>query len=350
MDNSEVIKQAEELLGGKFRCIVPFEHLIFFQDGKVYSCCPSWSNKYVFGNIFEQSYQEIWNGEKAKAFRQSFLDGSYKFCDLNLCVTKNVKDDTRFNTRNKVYESTEVSSLPKMVHFNIDETCNAHCIMCRDKNFYNAEWIKKYEENIDTTIIPLLQNAEMVYLNGVGELFASKLCKKLVKRIHETYPNIKFDIITNGVLANKENFEEIGLIDCIQSVEISMHAVHRDTYAKIVRGGDFDELMKNLEFLSGLKKSGKLEFFFLNFVVSIYNYQEMIDFQKLANALGAKTSFWEYRPWGNAEMDKHYDEVAVFEPTHPDYAKYLDIVNNDIFKSPNCNMNAKLKPLQDGDL
>ena len=164
MENSEIIKHAEEILGEKFRCIVPFEHLMFFQDGKVYSCCPSLVNKYTFGNIFEQSYQEIWNGEKAKAFRQTFIDGTFKFCDLNSCITKNFKDDPRFNPRNKVYDSVEVDTLPKMVHLNIDETCNARCVTCRDKNLSNPEWIKKYEENIDKTLIPLLKNAETVLL------------------------------------------------------------------------------------------------------------------------------------------------------------------------------------------
>ena len=217
--------------------------------------------------------------------------------------------------------------------------------MCRDKSIHNTEWIKKYEENIDKTLIPLLKNAETVYLNGSGELFASNLCKKLVKKITATYPNIKFDLITNGLLANAKNFEEIGLLGKVQSIEVSMHSAHKETYEKIVRGGNFDTLMENLKFISEMKKSGKLDFFWLNFVVNSYNYQEMIDFQKLANELGATTNFWEYRTWGEVELDKRYDEVAIFEPTHPDYPKYLEVINNDIFKSSNCNINAKLRPL-----
>lgn len=344
MDNSEIIKETESYLGKKLQCIVPFEHLMFFQDGKVYSCCPSLVNKYTFGNIFEQSYEELWNGEKAKAFRQSILDGNYQFCDLKSCITRNIKDDCRFNSP-QIYDSAEVKTLPKMIHFNIDETCNAQCIMCRDKSIHNAEWIKKYEENVDKTLIPLLKNAETVYLNGSGELFASNLCKNLVKKITTIYPNIKFDIITNGILATEENLKETGLTDKVQSIEISMHAAHKEVYEKIVRGGNFDKLMKNLKFISSMKKSGNLDFFWLNFVVSSYNYEEMIDFQKLANELGATTNFWEYRTWGVAEMDKRYDEVAIFEPTHPNYEKYLKIINDDIFKSPNCNINAKLRPL-----
>lgn len=344
MDNSEIIKDAEKYLGKKLQCIVPFEHLMFFQDGKVYSCCPAIVNKYTFGNIFDQSYEELWNGEKAKTFRQSVLDGNYQFCDLKSCITRNLKEDGRFNSE-KIYDSAEVTELPKMVHFNIDETCNARCIMCRDKSIHNPEWIKKYEENIDKTLIPLLKNAETVYLNGSGELFASNLCKNLVKKITATYPNIKFDLITNGLLANAKNFEEIGLLGKVQSIEVSMHSAHKETYEKIVRGGNFDTLMENLKFISEMKKSGKLDFFWLNFVVNSYNYQEMIDFQKLANELGATTNFWEYRTWGEVELDKRYDEVAIFEPTHPDYPKYLEVINNEIFKSPNCNINAKLRPL-----
>lgn len=345
MDNSEIIKETEKFLGRKLQCVVPFEHLMFFPDGKVCSCCPALVKKYTFGNIFEQNYEELWNGKKAKAFRKTVLDGTYEFCDLNSCISKNIKNDSRFSENNKTYDCVEVNTLPKMVHLNVDETCNARCIMCRDKSFNNKECIDKYEENIDKTIIPLLKNAETVYLNGSGELFASDLCKKLVKKITSVYPNIRFSIITNGILANEENFKNLGLMDKVQSVEISVHSVYRETYEKIVRGGNFDKLMENLKFISQMKKSEKLDFFCLNFVVSLYNYREMIDFQKLANELGASTSFWEYRVWGTCQMDEKYDEVAIFEPSHPNYKEYLEVINHEIFKSPNCNINAKLRPL-----
>jgi radical SAM protein with 4Fe4S-binding SPASM domain len=343
MNNNEVKKQAENVLGRKLHCIVPFEQLMFFSDGSVHACCPSMVGGYTFGNIFENNFEEIWNGEKAQRFRQSILDGTFEFCSLEQCINSHVKYDYRFNQQ--PYTNKNVEMLPKMVHFNIDETCNARCIMCRDEKRYDSVNVKKYYDLIDSDFIPLLKNAETVYLNGCGELFASKLCKDLVSKITKNYPNIKFQLITNGILATEKNIRELGLYGKILSMEISMHAAKKETYDKIVRDGNFDVLMENLKFLSEMKKNGILNFLTLNFVVSSYNYQDMIEFQKLANDIGAATQFWEYRKWGMAELDKKYEEVAIFNPSHKEYSKYLEVIKNDIFNSPNCNINGVLKPL-----
>ena len=77
--------------------------------------------------------------------------------------------------------------------------------------------------------------------------FASKLCKNLIQKLTEAYPDLKFNLITNGILATKENIELYGLKNKILSIEVSMHAVTKETYDKIVRGGDFNAVMKNLK-------------------------------------------------------------------------------------------------------
>ena len=159
-------------------------------------------------------------------------------------------------------------------------------------------------------------------------------------------PKIKINMITNGILASPQNFEKYNLWGHIGSLEVSMHALTRETYNKIVLGGDYDKVMSNLIFLSKLKKSNGFDFFWLNFVVNSYNYHEMVEFQEFANSIGAMVNFWEYRKWGNAKLDERYDDVAIFEPYHKDYKKYLKVIKNKIFDSPNCNINAKLKPLE----
>jgi radical SAM protein with 4Fe4S-binding SPASM domain len=51
---------------GKLRdCKQPFEHLSIDWNGDVYPCCnPSGVRKYSLGNLLEQSFEEVWNGEK----------------------------------------------------------------------------------------------------------------------------------------------------------------------------------------------------------------------------------------------------------------------------------------------
>lgn len=344
MKNKEILQKAKEILGRDFTCIVPFEHLFFSCDGSIFSCCPGLVNSYSFGHIFkDQSVEDIWNGEKAKEFRRSVLDGSFRYCNLESCINLNqIKEEYRFQQDLK--DKSETAELPKEVFFHIDALCNVQCITCRDKNMVFTDEIKKFDEITDSILIPVLKNAEGVYFNGAGEVFASKLCKKIIKKITDIYPKIRFSIITNGILANEENIREYGLSDKIRYIEVSVHATTKETYNKIVRGGDFDKVMENLAFLSNMVKKGIIDTFCLNFVVSSYNYQEMPDFVRLADKFNATVRFWEYRKWGNAELDKIYDEVAIFEPVHPDYDKYLEIVKDKVFEQPNCIINYKLRP------
>lgn len=343
MSNQELLEKAKEKLGKPLKCAMPFEKAYIFSKGYVYNCCPALINLYAIGNIFEQEFDEIWNGEKARKIRQSILDGNFEYCSLDNCVF-NLDKDEKFLFDYSLYQS-DIAPLPKHFELNIDKTCNARCIMCRDKKEYCLEDVKKFENIIDSKIIPILKNAETVYLNGAGEVFASKLCKNLIKKITQTYPKIRFELITNGILATEENIKELGLKGRLKSVEVSIHAVTKETYDKIVRGGDFNAVMKNLKNIAKMKSEDEIEYVQATFVVSSINYKEMIDFQKMANDLGIAASFWEYRKYGTAEMDNNYEEIAVFEPYHPEHAEFLKIVQNDIFKSRNCDMGNKIRPI-----
>ena len=60
-------------------------------NGDVYPCCPGWLKDdtnpagYKFGNLYTDKWEDVWNSEKAQEFRKSILDGSFKYCNENLC-------------------------------------------------------------------------------------------------------------------------------------------------------------------------------------------------------------------------------------------------------------------------
>lgn len=345
MDNTELLKQAENFLGKPLKCSIPFEYLMFFAEGEVFPCCSTFVNNYKLGNIFEDDFEQIWNGDKAKEFRQSIIDGNFKFCDLSKCLfLSGLQSSSKFNFDYSIIKGN-TATLPKHVEFNIDKTCNVKCIMCRDEHIVLSDEIKNYNEIVDSKLIPLLENAETLYLNGSGEIFVSNLCKSIIKKATEKYPNLKFKLISNGILATEENIRELGLLGRIKSFEISIHAATKETYDKIVKNGNFEKVMENLKNLVKLQDKGLIEFIQITFVVSSYNYKEMIDFQNLANKLNVQANFWEYRKWGAASLDKRYEDVAVFEPYHPEHDQFLEIVKNEIFSSSNCNIHNKLRPI-----
>ena len=64
-------------------CVNPWVLANISYNGNVVLCGSDFNNRYVIGNIFQDSIQEMWNGQKAQAFRQALLDKDGDFIDRN---------------------------------------------------------------------------------------------------------------------------------------------------------------------------------------------------------------------------------------------------------------------------
>jgi MoaA/NifB/PqqE/SkfB family radical SAM enzyme len=243
--------------------------------------------------------------------------------------------------------SGKYAVFPKFVNFTLDYSCNVCCITCRDKNrVMPQENIEKLDKLIDPVFLPLLKDCEIAEADGAGEIFTSKYHKHLFLEISNRYPGIKFDVRTNGILINRENcIAYFGTLDRINVVSISMHAATEDTYDKIVKGGNFTLVMRNIKWLSELKKQGVIRGLNLGFVVQSLNYHEMKQFLELAISLDANALFWEYRPWGT-EIAQNYKEYACFLPGHPKYLDMARILEAPVFDSPHCNMSGVIRSVK----
>lgn len=321
-------------------CKHPFNSIQIQNTGEVYCCCCYWTNFYSFGNIFEQSFDEIWNGEKAQEFRRQFIENKYKYCKREECSPFLGEIEPHL-----------ICEYPKQIEFSYDRKCNVRCIFCRTKKNkeeeeYNRQKEKRIEENFDRIFTPILEKAELVELNSAGELFASKHSIELVKKIIQINPNIKFRIISNGILFTPEIINELGLKKRMFCVTISMHATTEKTYNKIVEGGNFKALLDNVKYLSKLKKEGLLNSLQLNFVVTSINYKEMEDFVKLSKSLDATAFFINYHEQiPSKELTKLFD---ISQITHPKYNALVKVLKKPIFTDEHCVINeqlTKLKPL-----
>lgn len=323
-------------------CKAPFFYIEVFGDGEVYNCCPSYI-KYSIGNIYKNSIEEIWNSDKAKTIRKQILSNNYSCCHTELCANNSnpALKELEYVSLDGI-EFKEEMSLPKFVKFCHDFECNVHCITCR-KNIacQSKKELERLNSEIDKYYLPLLKNAETVCMNGVGDCLASRHGRVLLKRIAETYPKIKFDLHTNGLLCNEKILKELGILDRLSVVEISLHASTKETYDKIVLGSDWNRVIKNIEWLVDLKKQGKIDDLLLFFVVDNINYREMPDFVEMAKKYEAQVYFWTYRNWG-IQDEKEAREMSIFDKRHRDYNELVKVLHNDAFKSENCHLNPML--------
>lgn len=310
-------------------CRVPFEFLEIYDDGVVNTCCPWYNNSLSIGNIYETNFDDVWNSEVAIDYRTRLLNGDYSLCNLNLCPAQK-NPLLLFDKETTDYEPV-MKKYPKFVNFCHDTECNLYCTICRDEIVVNSDSeLELKNKRIDEVFLPLLKDAETVSLCGKGDPFASRNCKKLITAISSTYPKIRFNFVTNGVLANEKMLKTLGVVDKINSIHISPHSVTKKTYQKIVRGGRFDDVVKNIKMFSKMKKENRIYDFSLIFVVHSVNYQEMPAFVEFANKHNAQPVFWEYRQQASMSSD-NYDELAIFEPTHRDHHKLIKVLQHKNF-------------------
>lgn len=323
-------------------CSKPFEEFEIDVDGNCYCCCRWWNKSYCLGNIFTQTPEEIWNGKAAQELRRSILDGDYKYCNTDICLKS-------YNVNLK-YEL--ITDYPSEISLCYDYTCTARCVFCNDevRKMPDNE-AKKWDDIINTKLIPLFQNAKFVRLSMVGEVFVSEHSKKLVKQIIKDYPNIKFEFVTNGIYASKESIEALGIENNIENIKFSLPSMEEKTYKKLVRNGNLKEVLKNLEYISKLKKANKINDFRLNFVISSLNYKELPKYAQKAEKLGAMVDCLLLDENGGAsngtQFLKNFDLHNIANPNHPKYNHFITIINSKKFKGcKNVNINKKIQMLK----
>ena len=329
-------------------CKVPFSEVEIHENGNVYVCCPA-KMQLAIGNIYEQSFDEIWHSNSAQKLRHEILyNNNYCFCNLNICNPQNnIEQDKLKLIEGIKVNFTEKPDYPIYVKFCHDHHCNLKCITCRDDFYTNSPTkIQELDSKIEKYYLPILKNCKIVSLNGSGEVFASKHCRNLIKAIVKKYPDIKFDLHTNGVLCDKKNCDELGITDKIISVDVSMHSVSKKIYNKIMLGSNYEKVLSNLKWLSSLKQKGQLKRLDLYFVVQKINYKEMADFVDFAKSIDADVYFWEYRNWGNLWGAKNYEKVAIFEKFHYQYNQFAKYLENKNFNAKNCHLNNYLKQIK----
>ena len=293
--------------------------------GNVYPCSCGWIKGYSFGNIFEQSYDEIWNGNKAKEFRQKLYNNDFSLCPgcQNLEILKEIKDS----------EPKLISAPPERILLGLDEFCDVKCIFCRPENYkVNPNLIpKNQKDKLIEILTPWLKNAKYVKTNAVGEVFASKISRDLIKQIANNFPNIKFEIITNGIHCTKENIEELNLTDKISMMTVSLHASKEKTYKKIVKGGNYKKVIENINYISELKKIGKIERFEIHFTVTSLNYKEIPEIIRLCRNIGAKIRLLGLDC--SRDLENLYNKINIQDPKHPKYNNLVKIVHGKEFKN-----------------
>jgi MoaA/NifB/PqqE/SkfB family radical SAM enzyme len=320
------------------------------RKGDVYMCCPSWLDTSI-GNLADQSVEEIWNGENAQKIRESILDGSFKYCDASKCAflqtasgpvqpVEAVEDKT---LKTVIAEGlTKLPYGPKEVICSYDSSCNLSCPSCRFEVFIeheSKEQILALEEKLRSEA---LKDATFLYITGSGDPFGSPYFRKWLQTMKKSeMPNLKeIRLHSNAQLWTPGLWNTIPeeIRELITSAEISVDAACAATYSVNRRGGDFDKLLRNFEFISSLLKNGPLKSVTISMVVQENNFQEMPDFVRLGQRFGFDVIYFsQLVNWGTFSS-KDYANRAVHLPKHPKHSEFVELLQGEIFDQPEVHL------------
>ncbi len=310
-------------------CSMPFEYLYLDHFNGSVCVCP-WIEPSVgsIGNILEQDFDEIWNGERAEMLRDTVRKGTFDYCRSVACpyLQNDDLEEVDYDENDPHWKACET---PKRINMAFDFICNQSCPTCRDAVFKPVENYVPTVNKIVEKIQPLLDKALYISASGHGDPFASPIMMKILENMHPS-KDCNIYLETNGVFFDEEHWERIKhLADCKLELIVTTNSYYEPSYNHISRGGNLEKLKQNQRFMKKLRDEGKLVRIGNCLVIQERNFQEIPKF--------IETSLDEYgfdsvilRPvynWGNLSEEDYWfkDVLNPLHPYHEEYAKIIEL-------------------------
>jgi len=339
------------------------------QTNGQFVCCPSWANHNIkvdengnqnnTPNNLNDSVLRNWTSQPAKDIRKSVYDGSYKFCDKNVCpylnrlintnleplyaLIKKEDFEKKYNIKS-VEDVLNFNTPPEEILFGFDRSCNLKCPSCRvslvTNDNENSKPFKVKQHIVDSIEKEFGKELKRIVVTGSGDPFYSKIYRRYLQNFDiRKYPNLEqIQLVTNGNMLSEKMWKTLKSSPYIKFIEISIDAGTKETYEKVTRlNGQWDILIENLKFLSTIETIDNIV---CSFVVSKNNYKEMkifydiiVDIFKDWLKLDNKELGINYRQivdWGTYPKEELKD-LQIFEKdnsAHDDFLVELEKISN----------------------
>lgn len=232
-------------------CHIPEKGLYFGFRGHVYTCC--YSKGYRLGTYPEQSIRDIWFGDKLKTQRKAIRKGDLshgcggcysmiKSGNINALPLRNYD---RFASRNKGY--------PAKMDFELFNTCNLECIMCRGEFSStirkNREGLPPIQSPYDSAFFDQLEEFIPHLVNSHflgGEPFLIPQYVDLWERMAKLNPKMSISVQTNGTVLNKHIQSLLEGMDF--HLSLSMDSIVKENFEIIRKNAKYDRVIEHLNY------------------------------------------------------------------------------------------------------
>ena len=310
-------------------CPRPYNHIHCDPEGYVRIC--SWMDVPI-GNLLDEDIHAIWHGEKAAKLRESFRDGSFRFCRATSCPF--LENDSLEYIDSEDYEKKAIiEDIPKSINIANDFVCNHSCPSCRQGIYHaTAEYLDKFDRAAKQ-LIPLLNQADDFSACGNGDLFASPHMLSMLSQVKPQKSTCRISLETNGALFDEKHWDKIKHFgDYNLSVVVTPNSFRKDVYEYLSGNhNDYEKLMDNLYFIKELHEKKIINRYEISIVVQDVNYLELPDFSQRCiedfgvDAVVVKPIYnWFKMP------DEEFWFKDVLNPLHPYHASWQKMMKNPI--------------------
>ncbi len=213
----------------------------------------------------------------------------------------------------------------KSIRLAIDDSCNLRCPSCRNKKIFEKSG-SKFDSRIGLAdkIIDYISGSKEtidVHLGSDGDPFASLVYRYFIRKT-KNFDNIRYSVQTNGLLLKKMYDKNKTMFDKLETLNLSIDGASAATYENLRLGGNFENIIDNLEFI---KKNSKKFLLILHVVLQKKNFKEIFLFIDLAKQYNFDRIY--FNKIENWNTNLNYAEENIFDPSHSDHQELQDYIN-----------------------
>jgi MoaA/NifB/PqqE/SkfB family radical SAM enzyme len=294
------------------------------------TCCDLWLDPAaIVDRPASRAPWDVWNSPEFRRLRAAVLDGMFAFCQACPKCRYAELADVRTEAHQEV-----MGTGPAVIGWGNDVACNLACPSCRAGPRRNLD--ERLQREVFASCMAEWQGSlRSVNFANQGDPFASAIYRDwLLGPAASSTARVTIGLRTNGLLlpAMWPKIPETARWK-IREVFQSVDAATGPTYELLRRPGRWTDLLKSLDFIGALRRSGPVGLWQWNFVVQPANFREAPDFVRMAKACGAD------RVWFLLLIRTHHAAEAFAEqdlarPDHPDRAEFLRVFADPILSDP----------------
>ena len=260
-------------------CARPYDTLLIDSWGSCFVCeCQAWLPQSV-GNLHRNTIPEILNSAMTREMQNSVTDGTYRYCNNHQCMYIK-KGDIRPVTQGRALQHLRLA---------IDDSCNLSCPSCRQSQIFlkSGKMFDMRMRLVDKLIQFLKQRSDplKIHIGSDGDPFASLIYRRFMRKVPDL-DNLSYSFQSNGLLVKQMYPRVQNIFEKLHTLNISIDGASKSTYETLRRGGSWQKINDNLQFVAGLKHKHGFKLI-LHMVVQASNWHEMMDMCELGSSIGA---------------------------------------------------------------